>query len=704
MGEPFADVDPPVTNPPEDRLDSWKEIAAYFKRDVTTVQRWEKREEMPVHRHVHDKLGSVYAFRAELNAWACGRNLRVSSDEASAVVAAGSALNTHAGTIHEPDDAVRSLAGTSEIAPRTSPEQGRRKRWLLVAAAVVVAASAAVWLFERLDPFQRAPFAGARFEQLTDFDGIEEAAAISRDGRFVTFLSDRDGPMDVWLTQVGTGEFHNLTRGGFKALVNPSVRTLGFSPDGSHVTFWTRKGDGSKPGDIGIWAVPILGGQPRPYLEGVAEFDWSNDSSRLVYHTTGPGDPMFVKNHREEPAGRPIFAAPPGLHAHFPLWAPNRAFVYFVQGSLPDAMDIWRIKPTGGPPERLTHHNSRVSHPALLNQRTLMYLASDPGGSGQRLYSVDVERRVPDRIISGLDNYTSLAASVDGRRLVATVARPKGTLWSLPVSDTATETSAVTRIPLTTGSGSFPRLGPAYLLYVSSEGAREGIWKLAGGKTTELWNAPGVRIIGGPEIAPDGQRIAFAIEQSGRTLLYVMNGDGAGARVVTGSLALKGALAWAGDGQSITSAAIDNGVPRLYRVPLDGRPPVRWLQEYSVDPVWDPDGRFVVYSGPDIGTTFSVKAAAIDANPYPLPSLTLTRGARRLRFLPGRRALVVMRGEIEHKNLWLIDLDAKSERQLTNLSSDFNLRDFDVSPDGREIVLDRVQEQSDVVLIDLRRR
>src|SRR5213076_2262225 len=56
-------------------LDSWKEIAAYLERDVTTVQRWEKREGMPVHRHLHDRVGSVYAFRADLDAWARTRNL-----------------------------------------------------------------------------------------------------------------------------------------------------------------------------------------------------------------------------------------------------------------------------------------------------------------------------------------------------------------------------------------------------------------------------------------------------------------------------------------------------------------------------------------------------------------------------------------------------------------------------------------------------
>src|SRR5512139_3515228 len=75
MGEPFPGR-PHSVRPPEDRLDSWKEIAAYLNRDVTTVQRWEKREGMPVHRHLHDRMGSVYASRAELDAWGQSRNLR----------------------------------------------------------------------------------------------------------------------------------------------------------------------------------------------------------------------------------------------------------------------------------------------------------------------------------------------------------------------------------------------------------------------------------------------------------------------------------------------------------------------------------------------------------------------------------------------------------------------------------------------------
>src|SRR5687767_5424422 len=73
---------PSSAGPADDRLDSWKEIAAYLRRDVTTVQRWEKREEMPVHRHVHDKKGSVYGFRSELDAWARSRNLAPAAEDA----------------------------------------------------------------------------------------------------------------------------------------------------------------------------------------------------------------------------------------------------------------------------------------------------------------------------------------------------------------------------------------------------------------------------------------------------------------------------------------------------------------------------------------------------------------------------------------------------------------------------------------------
>jgi Tol biopolymer transport system component len=181
-----------------------------------------------------------------------------------------------------------------------------------------------------------------------------------------------------------------------------------------------------------------------------------------------------------------------------------------------------------------------------------------------------------------------------------------------------------------------------------------------------------------------------------------MQADGTNARVVTGSLELQGAPTWAPDGRSITTAALDGDVPHLFRVPLDGGAPSLFVSQYSVDPVWAPDGGFLVYSGPDIGTTLSIHAVTNEAASYPLPALTLVRGARHLAFLPGGRKLVLLRGAIQHKNLWLVDLDTRVERQLTDFPSDFEIRDFDISPDGRDVAVERVQDQSDIVLLDLR--
>ena len=71
----------PAFPPPEVLLDSWKEIATYVKRDVSTVQRWEKREGMPIHRHIHDKRGSVYALAPELDAWLQSRKVGLQEEE-----------------------------------------------------------------------------------------------------------------------------------------------------------------------------------------------------------------------------------------------------------------------------------------------------------------------------------------------------------------------------------------------------------------------------------------------------------------------------------------------------------------------------------------------------------------------------------------------------------------------------------------------
>jgi TolB-like protein/Tfp pilus assembly protein PilF len=113
--------------PPEDQLDSWKEIAAYLGRDVTTVQRWEKCEAMPVHRHVHYKRSSVYALTSELDTWRQSRKPRPDENNQPQV--------------H--DEPASPAATSPEPISRTGSPGGLR-RWLAVAATVAIALAVTV--------------------------------------------------------------------------------------------------------------------------------------------------------------------------------------------------------------------------------------------------------------------------------------------------------------------------------------------------------------------------------------------------------------------------------------------------------------------------------------------------------------------------------------------------------------------------------
>lgn len=597
-------------------------------------------------------------------------------------------------------------AGPATVTQASSDQQGTaagraHSAWWAAAAGagfMAVIAMAVVWQLQRSEYFWRNPLERARVAKLTDFGGAEQHAAISRDGKFVAFLSDRDGFWDAWVSQVGTDKVYNLTKGSVRELRNPATRTVGFSPDGALVTLWTRRSNSGSV-DAG-WAVPTMSGPVQPYLKGVSELDWSPDGTRIVYHPPAEGDPLFVTPSNEK-VGRQIYAARPGFHNHFPVWSPDGAFIYFVHGLPLDESDIWRISTDGGEPERLTFHDSRVSFPTFLTNRTLMYLATDHDGSGPWIYALDVNRRKPHRISTGLEQYTSLSASVDGQRLVATVSRLVERLWRVPIADDAVDESHAVLITLPTGSGLSPRIGPGYIIYRAPKAGRDGLWKLAGeGAATELWNGVNGRAVGPPAIATDGQRLAFTVQVGARTQLYVMNADGTSTRRVAEELDVRGAPAWSPDGRSLAIAVTQNGEPRLFRIPLDGGSPAPLVQEYSTDPTWSPSGRFLVYSGADVGTTFPVKAIGADGSPHQLPNLVLTRGARRLVFL-SEDVLIVMKGDISHKDLWSVDLRSGREQQLTTLRHGLVMGDFDISRDGREIILDRTREESDIVLFEL---
>ena len=234
--------------------------------------------------------------------------------------------------------AAQAASASASVAPladtSTRPRERKFARVLRLAAspnaalvALVIAAlgSGAFWWSEKSHLPWRDPLAQADYTKLTDFIGAEEHAAISRDGRFVAFLSDRDGAWDVLVGQIGAGDFQNLTHGWFPEMRNPAVRMLGFSPTGSDVADldqddrqqWTR--DRSRLDRPCAWRrAYVADSSGSPSWTGRRMANGSCLTRRLRAILCSSQAPMTRTR------GEGSMLASEGIHCHFPTLVARR--------------------------------------------------------------------------------------------------------------------------------------------------------------------------------------------------------------------------------------------------------------------------------------------------------------------------------------------------------------------------------------------
>src|SRR5262245_59161495 len=292
-----------------DRLDSWKEIAAYLKRSVRTVTRWEREEGLPVHRHIHSKSGSVYAFKPELDAWWTSR---------------GASLD-------------RASVESESVAPSRV-----LRAWSLVAVlAAVGAVSVVAWFANRHSP----SYPASRLVPLTTYPGVEGPPSLSPDGNQVAF--ERDG--DIFVKQVDGEALVRLTNTALHE------RAPAWSPDGRQIAF-TREGDG-------VFVISPLGGAERRIAETrvpllLKTISWTADAHSLVISemTSSVCASLFVVSIATGQKTRLTSPPEPSIGDGWPAVSPDGKTVAFARYTQDTSANVYLVPVTGGAPRQLTAH------------------------------------------------------------------------------------------------------------------------------------------------------------------------------------------------------------------------------------------------------------------------------------------------------------------------------------------------------------
>jgi len=218
----------------------------------------------------------------------------------------------------------------------------------------------------------------------------------------------------------------------------------------------------------------------------------------------------------------------------------------------------------------------------------------------------------------------------------------------------------------------------------------------------EVWRASSGAVIAAPGVASSGA-LAFGVRRNGRTTLHVASADGTGARPMAEHLDLRGSPSWSPDGRSVAVAADAGKGPHIYRVPIVGGAPEQLTEHVASNALWSRDGETILFDDRAVGgAIFPVRGVRLDKSPMTLPEFSNRGDWEGFRFTPDGN-VVYLQGDFRYQDFWLANLTTGEKRQLTKLKTGYSVRSFDISPDGREILFDRVQENSDIVLIDLQR-
>jgi Tol biopolymer transport system component len=449
---------------------------------------------------------------------------------------------------------------------RQPPPRAYKRRGLWVGATAVFSGSL-LWLamVYMRSPASRPPV----LRRLTSDVGFTGYPAVSRDGKWIAFASDRSGPghLAVWVTPAADGSAARRVTDDDASDYEPQ-----FSPDNRHIVYRSDRSGG------GIYIIPVAGGQSKLIASRGRRPRFSPEGSRIIYwqrdETWGPGRIYSVPST----GGNPTQLAPDFADAHYPVWSPDGSEVLFCGTRNPDrerteGHDWWVLRLATG---KVTKTGSAgvISPSVPPGGRRLAGFSADilgvPGEwtDGRIIFSTRLgdsenlwEFRIgADRRITSAPRRLTFGAGMEAQPSVwgNLVAFVSGSLdinvWMTPVASNRGQLLESPR-RITNDSGPFS-LSPSVSLdggkvaFISTRAGSRDVWfkELATEHDVPLTATPTVEE-GSPCLSADGSRVAYRVIEQARQAIYIVETAGGAPRKICGDCGLP--TDWSDDGRRV---------------------------------------------------------------------------------------------------------------------------------------------------------
>ena len=573
----------------EQRLESWKAIAAYLGREVRTVQRWEKTESLPIHRHHHAKLGSVFAFASELRQWQNSRrNLMV-----------GSEIGIPKNSGESPLPSIQIAAAASSVSRNQPRSRSRRAIILGVGALCLLATFLSFIVARRESPTSYEPVF------LTTYEGRQYSPSFSPDGSSIAYSWRRPSQdaFQIYTEVIGSSKPLCLTEGPGDAF-RPA-----WSPDGKRIAFLR-----SEDGQTGLWLYSVsnhaawrIRQLPGAYEPIDMTLSWTPDAMGLIVPENNsparPGGLFYVPvsglddvrlTHPQGAQGDP--------NATVSLDGRELVFTRFFANGVSHLLSLTlstHYQPVGSPkPIRWSgFQGSSTSEPSFMGtDRNLLFLATFQG-RWQIWKSHNFEQPtlagVPAAKISGL------TVSAKGHRLAYSVNRSDSNIWRLDaLALLQNHQNQPEEIIASTELDQRPQVSPdgLQLAFESDRSGANEIWtsNLKTGENFQVthFNSGGT---GSPSWSPDQKNITFDARLNGQVQIYTIPASGGTAKPLTFDDSTNFLPTWSNDGRSIYFSSSRSGTFQIWRVSASGGPPEQITQKGGFDCRMSDDGAFLYY-------------------------------------------------------------------------------------------------------------